>query len=64
MFAKPGDNNPMDIYEASGKRIMFDGEWGRQKLSEQDYMKTFAGADERYAEMLTVAHLAPLKKSS
>jgi hypothetical protein len=62
LFARPGDN-PMDMYEASGKRIMFDGEWGRQKLSEQDYMKTFAGADERYAEMLT-ALLAQLKKGS
>jgi hypothetical protein len=62
IFAKPGDN-PMDMYEASGKRIMFDGEWGRQKVSEQDYMKTFAGADERYAEMLTVL-IAQLKKSS
>jgi hypothetical protein len=63
LFAKPGDNNPMDMYEASGKRIMFDGEWGRQKLSEQEYMKTYAGADERYAEMLT-ALISALKKSS
>lgn len=63
ILAKPGNDNPMDNYEASGKRFMFDGEWGRQKMSEQDYMKTFAGADERYAEMLTVL-LAQLKKSS
>jgi hypothetical protein len=63
LFAKPADNNPMDMYETGGKRIMFDGEWGRQKLSEQEYMKTFAGADERYAEML-MALIAQLKKSS
>jgi hypothetical protein len=63
LFARPGGDNPMDMYEASGKRIMFDGEWGRQKLSEQDYMKSFAGADERYAQMLT-ALLAQLKKAS
>jgi hypothetical protein len=63
LFAKPADNNPMDMYEASGKRMMFDGEWGRQKLSEQEYMKIFAGADERYAEML-MALIAQLKKSS
>ena len=63
ILAKPGNDNPMDSYEASGKRFMFDGEWGRQKMSEQDYMKTFAGADERYAEMLTVL-IAQLKKSS
>ena len=63
LFAKPTDNIPMDMYEASGKRLMFDGEWGRQKMSQQEYMKGFAGADERYAEMLTVL-LAQLKKSS
>ena len=63
LFAKPADNNPMDMYEASGKRLMFDGEWGRQKISEQEYMKGFAGADERYAEILTVL-LAQLKKTS
>ena len=63
LFAKPADNNPMDMYEASGKRLMFDGEWGRQKVSEQEYMKAFAGADERYAQMLT-ALIAQLKKPS
>jgi hypothetical protein len=63
LFAKPADDNPMDMYETSGKRIMFDGEWGRQKLSEQEYMKTFASADERYTEMLT-ALIGQLKKSS
>ena len=63
IFAKPVDNNPMDMYEASGKRIMFDGEWGRQKMSEQEYMKSFAGADERYAQML-MALITQLKKSS
>jgi hypothetical protein len=62
LLAKPGDN-PMDMYEESGKHFRFDGEWGRQKMSEQEYMKGFARADERYAEMLT-ALIAQLKKSS
>jgi len=62
LLAKPGDN-PMDLYEESGKRFRFDGEWGRQKMSEQEYMKGFAKADERYSEMLT-ALIAQLKKSS
>src|SRR5262245_35621816 len=35
LFAKPVDNSPMDMYEASGKRLIFDGEWGRQKMSQQ-----------------------------
>ena len=63
IFARPNDTNPMDVHEAAGKRTIFDGEWDRQKMSEQDYMKRFAAADERYAEMLT-ALLAELKKSS
>jgi hypothetical protein len=43
----------MDMYEAGGKRIMFNGEWGDQKLSEQEYRKLFAEADGRYVEILT-----------
>ena len=40
-----------------------DGEWKAQKLSEQDYTKTFAAADERYARILA-ALLAQLKQST
>jgi hypothetical protein len=39
---------------------MFDSDWRRQQLSEQDYMKAFAAGDERYMQMLT-ALLAELK---
>jgi hypothetical protein len=53
IYAKPNASNPMDMYEAGGKRVLFNGEWGDQKLSEQDYMKMFAAADTRYAEILT-----------
>ena len=42
---------------------MFDGEWKAQKLSEQEYMKAFSSADERYAQILA-ALLAQLKKQS
>jgi hypothetical protein len=61
--ARRDGDNPFDVYEAGGKRTVFDGDWGKQKLSEQEYMKIFTAADERYAEMLT-ALLAQLKKSS
>ena len=40
---------------------MFDGDWKKQKMSEQDYMKAFSAADERYTQILT-ALLAQLKK--
>ena len=41
----------------------FNSDWKAQKLSEQEYMKTFAGADERYSQILT-ALIAQLKKTS
>jgi hypothetical protein len=61
--AKREANQPFDQVEISGKRTMFDGEWKAQKLSEQDYMKAFTTADERYAQILG-ALLAQVKKSS
>ena len=61
--ADRNENQPYDTCEASGKRTTFDGDWKKQKLSKEDYMKAFAAADERYSQMLT-ALLAQLKKSS
>jgi hypothetical protein len=61
--AKRENNQAFDTAEIEGKRTMFDGEWKAQKLSEQDYTKAFAAADERYARILT-ALLAQLKKST
>ena len=61
--SKIGDNQPFDIYEDGGKRTMFDGNWKSQKLSEQEYMKIFSAADDRYAQILT-ALLAQLKKKT
>jgi len=58
---KRENNQAFDQAEMSGKRTMFDGEWKSQKLSEQEYMKAFSAADERYAQILT-ALLAQLKK--
>ena len=61
--AKRENNQAFDTVEMDGKRTMFDGEWKAQKLSEQDYTKAFAAADERYARILT-ALLAQLKQST
>jgi len=52
-----------DTYEEAGKTMAFDGDWKKQKISEQDYQKAFAAADARYAQILT-ALLAQLKKTS
>lgn len=61
--AKNGENQGFDQYEDAGKTTAFDGDWKRQKMSEQDYQKAFIAADERYSEILT-ALLAQLKKTS
>src|SRR5713226_3206109 len=57
------DGQPYDSYEAAGKRAVFDGDWKKQKLSKEDYMKAYSKADERYSQMLE-ALLAQLKKTS
>lgn len=61
--AKRDENQAFDIVEIAGKQTMFNSDWKAQKLSEQDYMKTFEDADERYARILS-ALLAQLKKTS
>lgn len=61
--AKRDENQPYDIYEVGDKRTLFDGDWKKQKLSEQDYMATFSTADSRYTQMLTIL-LAQLRKQS
>lgn len=60
---KRDDNQPFDTYEMAGKRTAFDGEWKKAKQSEQDYMKVFSAADERYSQILS-ALLAEIKKTS
>ena len=60
--AKRAEGQPYDTYEVAGKRTAFDGEWKKQNLSEDEYMRAFSAADERYTQMLT-ALLAQLKKT-
>jgi hypothetical protein len=60
---KREDNQAFDQCDAAGKRTMFSGDWKAQKLSEQDYMKAFSTADDRYAQILT-ALIAEAKKTS
>jgi hypothetical protein len=55
------DDQGFDSVEMGGKRTMFDNEWRKQQMTEQEYLKAHAAADERYAQMLT-ALLAQLKK--
>jgi hypothetical protein len=59
--ARKSDNVGFDSAELSGKQTTFDENWKRQNISEDDYMKAHAAADERYAQILT-ALLAQAKK--
>lgn len=61
--AKREENQAFDSFEIGGKTTLFDGDFKRQKMSEQDYLKALTAADERYAAILT-ALLAQLKKTS
>jgi hypothetical protein len=63
LFAVRESDQPFDIFEGGGKRTMFDGDWKKQKLSEKEYMDTFAAADEKYAQYLALL-IAELKKGS
>ena len=63
LVAKPKDNEAFDAYDAGGKRISFDGDWKKQQLSEEDYMKAFAAADEKYSQILATL-VAQAKKTS
>jgi hypothetical protein len=61
--ARRDENQPFDSAEVNGTRTMFDSDWKKQKLSEEDYTKAFGAADDRYVQILT-ALLAQLKKGS
>jgi hypothetical protein len=53
-----------DTFQPAGaKQVAFDGEWGKQQMTEDAYQKNFAAADEEYSQILT-ALLAEAKKGS
>ena len=54
LAAKPDNDQPFDTWEYGDKQISFDGDWRKAKLSEEDYMKAFSDADERYTKFLTL----------
>jgi hypothetical protein len=56
------DNQPFDTADVAGKSLTFDGDWGRAKISEDEYRKSFASTDEQYSQMLQ-ALIAALKKT-
>jgi hypothetical protein len=57
------NNQPFDTADLAGKTYSFDGNWGKAKLSRDDYTKAYQTADEQYSQMLQ-ALIAELKKTS
>lgn len=53
LLARPGDGAP-DSWEQGTKTLAFDGEWRKAKMSEDEYLKSYSDADQRYARMLTL----------
>ncbi len=62
--AKRDEGTPFDTWENGKSLTSFDGEWKKQKMSEEDYMKAFSAADEKYSTMLNLLLGALKKKSS
>lgn len=52
LMSRPGDNAAPDSWETSKQQLAFDGDWRKAKMSEEDYMKTYADADENYARLI------------
>ncbi len=46
------DNKSYDTFETPKQRLVFDGDFKAQKLTEEEYLKAFADADAAYAKML------------
>lgn len=61
--SRRGEDQPFDTYETGGKRVAFDGNWKAQKLSEDEYMKLYGEASEKYTRMLTTL-LSQARKTS
>lgn len=50
---RPSPNEPFDFYtKGTSPRVKFDGDWKKQKITQDDYMKVFTEADAEYTRML------------
>ena len=55
LVARPtGGSQAADNCEIAGQKIVFNGEWKKAKMSEADYTKAYAKADEAYAHALQI----------
>lgn len=52
LAAKPAKGQGPDAATLDGRTVNFDGQWRKAKLSESDYQKAYADAEQRYARLL------------
>ena len=62
-FKRAGNNQPFDTADLLGRSVSFDGEWGRARISEDEYRKTYQSTDDQYSQMLQ-SLIAAIKKPS
>jgi hypothetical protein len=62
LFARRRESQ-FDTADLAGKSYSFDGDWGKAKISEQEYTKAFQTSDTEYIRILE-ALVAQLKKTS
>lgn len=60
-LAQRKQDNTYDTWTQGAKVIMFDGDHDKQKMSEEEYLKSFTAADAEYTRILS-ALLAEAKK--
>jgi hypothetical protein len=56
-------SQPWDTADVAGKSYSFDGDWGKAKISRDEYTKAYQTTDDQYMKMLQ-ALVAELKKPS
>jgi hypothetical protein len=61
-FRRASNTAPFDTADIGDKSYRFDGDWGKQKLSRDEYTRVFQTTDEQYVQILQ-SLVAQLKKS-
>jgi hypothetical protein len=61
--AKKNGNKPFDTADINGKTFAMDGDWGKAKISQDEYTKTYQATESEYVKALE-ALVAEIKKSS
>ncbi len=54
LAVKPEGDGAADSWEVGTQQVIFDGEWGKAKMTQDAYGKTFSDADERYTKILAL----------